>query len=110
MDSCTCLRVSVREDGKDDTGNYKMVFKLQHNGHQSYGQSFTAEFAEGFSVVELPGDIRASVSGKELHIERDNQLNDNGLTEIWIKLAAAEQPKVKALRDFACKETKDGEN
>lgn len=109
MSSATCLKVSAREDGRDGDGNYKMVFKLQHTGHQSYEQRFAAEFSEDFSVVEVPGDVQAEVVGRELRVQRKNQLNDNGLTEIWVKIASSGQPKVTALRDFACRQEENEE-
>lgn len=100
--AATCLTVSVYADGKDGDGNFKMVFKLEHKGHQSYGQKFTAAFDNSFSVIEAPGDVETEVSGNCLTVQRNNQLNDNGLTEIWIKLKAEEQPKVSEITDISC--------
>lgn len=98
----TCTTVAVYADGKDGDGNFKMVFKLEHKGHQSYGQKFTAAFDKGFSVVEVPGDVEAEVSENRLTIQRNNQLNDNGMTEIWIKLKSTEQPKVLEITNVLC--------
>ena len=97
-----CTTVSAYEDGRDGDGNFKMVFKLEHKGHQSYGQKFTAVFDSSFSVVEVPGDIEANVSDNNLTIQRNNQLNDTGMTEIWIKLKSGEQPKVTEITDVMC--------
>ena len=98
----TCLTVSAYEDGKDGDGNFKMVFKLEHRGHQSYEQKFAAVFEDSFTVVEVPGDVEAKVSENCLMIQRNNQLNDTGMTEIWIKLKAAKQPKVLEIIDVLC--------
>ena len=98
----TCVTVFAYADGKDGDGNFKMIFKLEHKGHQSYGQKFTAIFDNSFSVVEVPGDVKAEVSENRLTIQRDNQLNDTGMTEIWIKLKAEEQPEVLEITDVLC--------
>ncbi len=84
-----CLNVSVRSDGVDDSGSYKFVCKLEHFGHQSYGQSFGIYFSQNITIVEVPGDVEATAEGNHLHIHRKNQMNDNGLVEIWIKLSEA---------------------
>lgn len=97
-----CLDVSVRPDGIDGSGNYKFVCKLEHTGHQSYEQSFGVYFSTAFSVVEVPGDVEAEVQGNHLQLQRNNQMNDNGLVEIWIKLAAQEQPQVTGITDVIC--------
>ena len=98
----TCTTVSAYADGQDGDGHFKMVFKIEHKGHQSYGQKFTAVFERGFSVVEVPGDIETEVSENRLTVQRNNQLNDNGMTEVWIKLQADEQPKVLEITDVFC--------
>ena len=107
MSLCTCLKATAREDGRDGDGNYKLVFKITHTGHQSYGQSFTVEFANDFSIAEVPGDVTAEVVGKELRLQRNNQLNDNGLTEIWVKLRAGEQPRVEKIFELDCRQEEE---
>ncbi len=102
-----CLNVSVRSDGTDDSGNFKFVCKLEHFGHQSYGQSFGIFFSTDISVVEVPGDVEASADGNHLHLNRKNQMNDNGLVEIWIKLSAPVSPEVTGITDIAC-QTEEG--
>lgn len=97
-----CLDVSVRSDGVDGSGNYKFVCKLEHTGHQSYEQSFGIYFSTRISVVEVPGDIEAEVDGNHLLLKRMNQMNDNGLVEVWIKLAASTQPEVTGITDITC--------
>lgn len=103
-----CLNVSVRSDGVDDSGSYKFVCKLEHFGHQSYGQSFGIYFSRDISVVEVPGDVEASAEGNHLHIRRNNQMNDNGLVEIWIKVSAEESPEVTGITDIACQPEENG--
>lgn len=98
----TCTTVSAYADGQDGDGNFKMVFKLEHKGHQSYGQKFTAVFENDFLVAEIPGDVGAEVSENRLIIQRNNQLNDTGMTEVWIKLKADKQPKVLEITDVLC--------
>lgn len=97
-----CLDVSVRSDGVDGSGNYKFICKLEHTGHQSYEQSFGIYFSTHISVVEVPGDIEAEVNGNHLLIKRMNQMNDNGLVEVWIKLSASTQPEVTGITDITC--------
>lgn len=96
------MDVSVRSDGVDGSGNYKFVCKLEHTGHQSYEQSFGIYFSTHISVVEVPGDIEAEVDGNHLLLKRMNQMNDNGLVEVWIKLAASTQPEVTGITDITC--------
>lgn len=103
-----CLNVSVRSDGVDDSGSYKFVCKLEHFGHQSYGQSFGIYFSRDISIVEVPGDVEATAEGNHVHIRRNNQLNDNGLVEIWIKLSADESPEVTGITDIACQPEENG--
>ena len=98
----TCVTVFAYADGQDGDGNFKLVFKLEHKGHQSFGQKFTAAFDNSFSVVEVPGDVKAEVSDNRLTIQRHNQLNDTGMTEVWIKLKADKQPKVLEINDVMC--------
>lgn len=98
----TCTTVSAYADGQDGDGHFKMVFKIEHKGHQSYGQRFTAIFDHNFSVVEVPGDVEVELSENRLMVQRNNQLNDNGMTEIWIKLSAIEQPKVLEITNVMC--------
>ena len=100
--AATCTTVSAYADGRDGDGNFKMVFKIEHRGHQSYGQRFTAIFENGFSVVEVPGDVEVKTSENRLTVQRNNQLNDNGMTEVWIKLGASEQPNVLQITDILC--------
>lgn len=102
-----CLNVSVRSDGTDGSGNYKFVCKLEHFGHQSYGQSFGIYFSTDITVAEVPGDVEASADGNHLHLYRKNQMNDNGLVEIWIKLSAPVSPEVTGITDIAC-QTEEG--
>lgn len=104
-----CLDVSVRSDGVDGSGNYKFVCKLEHFGHQSYGQSFGLYFSTNISIVEVPGDVEASAEDNHLLLKRKNQLNHNGLVEIWIKLAASEQPNVTGITDITCLPEEGGE-
>ena len=104
-----CLNVSVRSDGVDDSGSYKFVCKLEHFGHQSYGQSFGIYFSQDITLVEVPGDVEATAEGNHLHIRRNNQMNDNGLVEIWIKVSASESPEVTGITDIACQPEEDGE-
>lgn len=104
-----CLNVSVRSDGTDDSGNYKFICKLEHFGHQSYGQSFGIYFSQDIEVVEVPGDIEATAEGNHLQIRRNNQLNDKGLVEVWIKLSAAESPEVTGITDIACQPEENGQ-
>lgn len=104
-----CLNVSVRSDGVDDSGSYKFVCKLEHFGHQSYGQSFGIYFSQDITLVEVPGDVEAEAEGNHLHIRRNNQMNDNGLVEIWIKVSASESPEVTGITDIACQPEEDGE-
>lgn len=103
-----CLNVSVRADGTDDSGNYKFICKLEHFGHQSYGQSFGIYFSQDITVVEVPGDVQAEADGNHLLLRRNNQMNDNGLVEIWIKVAAAESPEVTGITDIACQPEENG--
>ena len=103
-----CLNVSVRSDGADDNGSYKFVCRLEHFGHQSYGQSFGIYFSQDVSIVEVPGDVEAIAEGNHLHIRRNNQMNDNGLVEIWIKLSAQESPEVTGITDIACQPEENG--
>ncbi len=103
-----CLNVSVRSDGVDESGNYKFVCRLEHFGHQSYGQSFGIYFSTDISVVEVPGDVEAAADGNHLCLNRKNQMNDNGLTEIWIKLSAAVSPEVTGITDIACQPEEGG--
>lgn len=109
MGSIECLDVSFRHDGRDGNGSFKMVFKLQHQGHQSYGQSFKVEFVNGVSIAEVPGDVKAEVCERVLRIERKNQLNENGMTEIWIKLWSEFQPDVVKIFDLECQQTEEKE-
>lgn len=97
-----CLDVSVRSDGVDDSGNYKFICKLTHKGHQSYRQSFGLYFSTHVTVVEVPGDVDTQVDGNHITFSRKNQMNDNGLVEIWIKLSAGEQPEVTGITDVTC--------
>ena len=97
-----CTTVSAYADGQDGDGHFKMVFKITHKGHQSYGQRFTAIFDNSFSVVETPGDIEVETSENCLIVQRNNQLNDNGMTEVWIKLSAIEQPNVLDITSVMC--------
>lgn len=97
-----CLDVSVRSDGVDDSGNYKFICKLTHKGHQSYRQSFGLYFSTHVTVVEVPGDVDTQVDGNHITFSRKNQMNDNGLVEIWIKLSADEQPEVTGITDVTC--------
>ncbi len=101
-DVMECLDVSVRADGLDGSGNYKFVCRLEHTGHQSYAQSFGIYFSTPVTIVEVPGDMKASVNGNHIQLQRNNQLNENGLVDVWIKLAADEQPEVTGITDITC--------
>lgn len=89
-----CLNVTAWNDGTDGTNIYRVVFKLTHTGHQSYGQTIQAMMSTNVTVVETPGDVTATASGNVLTVVRNNQLNDTGLTEIWVKLSASVEPTV----------------
>ncbi len=103
-----CLDVSVRPDGVDGSGSYKFVCKLEHTGHQSYEQSFGVYFSTEVSVVEVPGDVEAQVRGNHVTFRRYNQMSDNGLVEIWVKLSAGEQPEVTGITDITCLPEEEG--
>lgn len=90
----SCLSVSSWLDGTDGSGIYRVVFKVEHTGHQSYGQTVTAVMSTNVSIAEAPEDVTAEASGNIVTLVRNNQLNDAGLTEIWVKLSAAVQPTV----------------
>lgn len=92
--SANCLSVTPWLDGQDGSGNYRIVFKVEHTGHQSYGQTIVATLSIPFTVVETDGTVSASVSGNVLTLVRDNQLNSTGLVELWVKVSAASQPTV----------------
>lgn len=105
-----CLTISARPDGMDGSGNYKFVFKIEHSGHQSYGQSFCVYFSTDVSLVEAPGDVTANAEGRQLTFKRENQLNDNGMTEVWLKLSASMQPEVTGITDISCHADEGGMN
>lgn len=89
-----CIQVSSWYDNTDGTNIHRLVFKLVHSGHQSYGQTVTATLSTDVTIVETPGDVTGSVSGNVVTLTRNNQLNDTGITEIWVKFSAATQPTV----------------
>ncbi|MEE1009314.1 MAG: SCP2 sterol-binding domain-containing protein [Agathobacter sp.] len=93
------INVSIREDGQDDDGRYRFVFRVMHKEHQSYGQLFRAKCNEDFRIEELPGDVYAEREGKEITFVRGNQLNDNGLTDIWVKISAESKPEIDTIED-----------
>lgn len=95
IDGDKYIEVAVREDGQDSEGKFLFVFRLEHSDHQSYGQIFSAECQEEISIVEVPGDVYAQKVGNKITFLRGNQLNDNGLTEIWVKIAAERKPKIE---------------
>ena len=70
-----------------------------HKEHQSYGQLFRAKCNEDFRIEELPGDVYAEREGKEITFVRGNQLNDNGLTDIWVKISAESKPEIDTIED-----------
>ena len=88
-----CLDVSWWEDNKDGD-LYRFVFKVTHKGHQSYGQTVTAVMSEPVQVIETDGTVNGTAAGNVLTLVRDNQLNDNGLVELWVKLACDTHPTV----------------
>ena len=98
----SCLNVTAWNDGTDGANIYKVVFKVTHTGHQSYGQTIQAVMSTDVTVVEAPGDVTATASGNVLTIVRNNQLNDNGLTEIWVKLSASAQPTTVSVSASDC--------
>ncbi len=97
-----CLSVTSWLDGTDGSGVYRIVFRVEHTGHQSYGQTIVATMSTSFTVVETPGDVTSSVSGNVITLTRNNQLNDTGLTEIWVKMSAATQPTVVSVTATEC--------
>ncbi len=108
IDDTECLDVTVLTDGADDSGNYKFICRLEHTGHQSYAQSFGVYFSTEVSVVEVPGDMQAEANGNHVQFRRNNQMNDNGLVDVWIKLAADTQPQVTGITDITCHPDPDG--
>ena len=96
-----CLNVTSWEDSMDGS-LYRFVFKVTHRGHQSYGQTIIAEMSTPVQVIETDGLVTATVSGNTLTLFRNNQLNDNGLTEIWVKLSADVKPSVVSVRAGDC--------
>ena len=103
-----CLDVTVRPDGIDGSGSYKFVCRLEHKGHQSYEQSFGLYFSTDVSIVEVPGDVDAQARGNHVTFRRYNQMSDNGLVEVWIKLSASEQPEVTGITDITCLPEEEG--
>lgn len=97
-----CLDVSVTSDGIDGSGNFKFICRLEHKGHQSYRQSFGVYFSTQVAVEEVPGDVDAEVHGNHVIFSRKNQMNENGLVDIWVKLSASEQPEVTGITDVTC--------
>lgn len=107
-DIMECLDVTVRPDGIDGSGSYKFVCRLEHKGHQSYEQSFGLYFSTDVSIVEVPGDVDAQARGNHVTFRRYNQMSDNGLVEVWIKLSASEQPEVTGITDITCLPEEEG--
>ncbi len=107
-DIVECLDVTVRPDGIDGSGSYKFVCRLEHKGHQSYEQSFGLYFSTDVSIVEVPGDVDAQARGNHVTFRRYNQMSDNGLVEVWIKLSASEQPEVTGITDITCLPEEEG--
>lgn len=107
-DLMECLDVTVRPDGVDGSGSYKFVCRLEHTGHQSYEQSFGVYFSTQVSIVEVPGDMDAQARGNHVIFRRYNQMSDNGLVEVWVKLAASEQPEVTGITDITCLPEEEG--
>ena len=107
-DIIECLDVTVRPDGIDGSGSYKFVCRLEHKGHQSYEQSFGLYFSTDVSIVEVPGDVDAQARGNHVTFRRYNQMSDNGLVEVWIKLSASEQPEVTGITDITCLPEEEG--
>ena len=95
-------------DGIDGSGSYKFVCRLEHKGHQSYEQSFGLYFSTDVSIVEVPGDVDAQARGNHVTFRRYNQMSDNGLVEVWIKLSASEQPEVTGITDITCLPEEEG--
>ena len=103
-DIMECLDVTVRPDGIDGSGSYKFVCRLEHKGHQSFGLYFSTDV----SIVEVPGDVDAQARGNHVTFRRYNQMSDNGLVEVWIKLSASEQPEVTGITDITCLPEEEG--
>lgn len=97
-----CLDVTWWEDHPDGDV-YRFVFKISHKGHQSYGQTISAEFSVPITVVETDGLVTPTVTGNTLKLFRNNQLNDSGLVELWVKLRASTHPTVLSVTALECK-------
>lgn len=103
-DAKGCLKVTSWCEGKVQNDVYSFVIRIEHKGdHQSYGQILTLELSENVYIVEIPGDVYADSDGRYVHIHRHNQLTGDGLTEIWIRLAASSQPEVTHIYDISCR-------
>ena len=96
-----CLTVTAREDSMDGD-LYRFIFKIQHTGHQSYGQTVTAVMSVPVKVVEVDGTVTSYTDGTILKLVRDNQLNDNGLVELWVKLSCDTHPTVLSCTASNC--------
>lgn len=97
-----CLRVSAWKEGMAGEQAYSFVIRLEHTGHQSYSQKFSLYFSTPVSIIEVPGDIQAWTEDRTLNMIRNNQLTDNGLTEIWIKLSASFPPELTGIGNIEC--------
>ena len=69
---------------------------------------FRSYFSTDVSIVEVPGDVDAQARGNHVTFRRYNQMSDNGLVEVWIKLSASEQPEVTGITDITCLPEEEG--
>lgn len=97
-----CLKVSAWPEGTAGENIYSYIIRLEHTGHQSYAQKISLYFSTDISVTEVPGDVQVWPEGNALHMVRNNQLTDNGLTEIWIKLSAPSFPELTGIGNISC--------
>lgn len=88
-----CMDVTSWIDSPDGSV-YRVVFKVTHKGHQSYGQTVVATMSTNVTLVEAPSDVQATVSGNVVTLVRNNQLNADGVVEMWVKLDASVAPTV----------------
>ena len=96
-----CLKVTSWEDTKDGE-DYRFVFKVTHTGHQSYGQTIVAQMSVPVTVTETDGRVEAKLDGNTVTLVRHDQMNDNGLVELWVKMRAGEHPTVVSAEATDC--------
>lgn len=99
-----CLRVSVRPEGMENSNTYRFVIRLDHSGHHSYGQTVLLTLSVSVGIAELPSDVEGSVFGNTITLTRHNQLTENGMTEMWIKLTAESRPEIVKAIGIKCEE------